>query len=139
MAGRYDEACEHIEAARITMREFNFLMDLAQSAPPLMYVHQLGSHLERAEEPLREAIDFYDSVGDREGGPYWPAKTLTEQADVIGSRWAPGPLTGRRSAPGRRPMPANRPRRRATGHGRETRRAERLSAYRPRRHQPGTR
>jgi len=73
MAGRYDDALALFEEARATMREFNYQSDLASSASRLTLVHELGGHLGRAEAPLREAVDFLESVGDLDLGPWLTA------------------------------------------------------------------
>jgi tetratricopeptide (TPR) repeat protein len=73
MAGRYDDACGLIEAARATLREFNHGLDLSETATRLMIVHELGGHLERAEAALRESTDFLEAAGDQDLGPYHTA------------------------------------------------------------------
>ena len=60
MTGRHEDALDLIEAGGATMREFGSNMDLGESTTRLMMIHELGGHLERAEDALRESVAVLD-------------------------------------------------------------------------------
>ena len=82
MAGRYDQAVSRATQARAMHREFGHRLEYAGNAIAVALIHLHGDRFELAEPVLVEALEFLESIDERDEAPYvcaWLARCLAWQ------------------------------------------------------------